>query len=509
MIGRRLLAVVGLTVGVQAAALGFAVPASAHPLGNFSVNHANDIVVSPDRVQITHVVDLAEIPTVQAMPEIDADGNDEVSAAELAVFAGERCADDVQALTLSAAGAPVMLRGGASSAVLGDGQAGLNTLRVECEVSGETAIGDATSLAFVDAAADVSTGWSEVTLRGDEVSVDDADVPTASPSADLTAYPADRESSPMRVSSAAATVSLGGGSLATAPVGEAARAGSTPWQWAADLLGRTSSAATGPLGMALALIIAIAVGAAHALAPGHGKSLVAFALAGRQERAGRAALTVGATVTATHTASVLVLGLVVAGSASVVPAGIYPVLTLATGAVILVMGGVLLRNALRAGGHGHDHGHDHDQPGSGHSHGSGSGPTHSPADEARSTVAVVVEVHDHDRTPAAELPQARRSLLVTLGVTGGLLPSPSAVVVLLAAVAAGRAWYGVMLVLAFGIGMAVTLAGVGFAVLRGQERLFRLAERSPLPVVGRLVKALPMVTAFAVAVIGAVVMVSA
>jgi ABC-type nickel/cobalt efflux system permease component RcnA len=94
--------------------------------------------------------------------------------------------------------------------------------------------------------------------------------------------------------------------------------------------------------------------------------------------------------------------------------------------------------------------------------------------------------------------------LVTLGITGGLLPSPSAIIVLLAAVAAGRAWYGVLLVLSFGVGMALTLAAVGFAVLRGQERLLALAERSPKPWVNRMLHRLPVVTASAVVVAGAV-----
>ena len=93
-------------------------------------------------------------------------------------------------------------------------------------------------------------------------------------------------------------------------------------------------------------------------------------------------------------------------------------------------------------------------------------------------------------------------MLVTLGITGGLLPSPSAVVVLLASAASGRAWFGVILVVAFGVGMACTLAGVGFAVLRGQTRLLALAERSPSPRVTRLVTLAPIVTASAVTVLG-------
>jgi ABC-type nickel/cobalt efflux system permease component RcnA len=99
-------------------------------------------------------------------------------------------------------------------------------------------------------------------------------------------------------------------------------------------------------------------------------------------------------------------------------------------------------------------------------------------------------------------------VLVTLGITGGLLPSPSAVVVLLATAASGRAWFGVVLVLAFGVGMACTLAGVGFAVLRGQSRLLALAERSPRPWLSSALRRLPIATAATVIVIGAAVLVS-
>ena len=88
---RRMLAVVGLAVVAWGGTTVLAVPASAHPLGNFSVNVYNGIVIDPDEVLIEHVVDLAELPTVQAMPQLDADGDDSIAVAELDAFAGDRC----------------------------------------------------------------------------------------------------------------------------------------------------------------------------------------------------------------------------------------------------------------------------------------------------------------------------------------------------------------------------------------------------------------------------------
>jgi ABC-type nickel/cobalt efflux system permease component RcnA len=55
-----------------------------------------------------------------------------------------------------------------------------------------------------------------------------------------------------------------------------------------------------------------------------------------------------------------------------------------------------------------------------------------------------------------------------MGVAGGLVPSPSALVVLLGATALGRAWFGVLLVLCYGIGMAITLTAAGLLLLRAQ-----------------------------------------
>jgi ABC-type nickel/cobalt efflux system permease component RcnA len=258
--------------------------------------------------------------------------------------------------------------------------------------------------------------------------------------------------------------------------------------------------------MGVAIVVALAVGATHALAPGHGKSLVAFALAGRRERAGLAALTVGLTVTATHTASVLVIGLLVAGTATVAPAALYPVLGAVTGIVVLLMGLVLLRNAVRGESHGHSHdpghdpGHSHDP---GHHHGHSHDPGHDHEHSAATTTLTRPIEHEVTLKPVGE-PRHRRGVLVALGITGGLLPSPSAVVVLLAAVAAGRAWFGVLLVLAFGAGMALTLAGVGFAVLRGQEQIFAWAERGQRPSVVRAMRWLPVASACAVTAAGGV-----
>ena len=174
----------------------------------------------------------------------------------------------------------------------------------------------------------------------------------------------------------------------------------------------------------------------------------------RGRRGLRDILTLGLTVTVTHTLGVLVLGLLVAGGSSVVNPGLFPWLGAASGALVAFTGCLLLRRALRPRpGHGHDHGHDH-----GHSHDHGHGHSHD---------------HGHRHRPA-DMP--RRGTVVLMGFAGGLMPSPSAIVVLLGALALGHAWFGVLLVLAYGLGLAATLTGIG-VFITGSGRW--LAARMP------------------------------
>src|SRR5438876_5181777 len=173
---------------------------------------------------------------------------------------------------------------------------------------------------------------------------------------------------------------------------------------------------------------------------------------GRRGR--RDVLTLGLTVTVTHTLGVLVLGLLVAGGSSIITPGLFPWLGAASGALVALTGCMLLRRALRPrSAHGHSHGHGHERD---HSHGYG-------------------HDHDHDHGhPRVDMP--RRGTVLIMGFAGGLMPSPSAVVVLLGAVALGHAWFGVLLVLAYGLGLAVKLTGIG-VFITGSGRW--LAARVP------------------------------
>jgi ABC-type nickel/cobalt efflux system permease component RcnA len=220
----------------------------------------------------------------------------------------------------------------------------------------------------------------------------------------------------------------------------------------------------------VALLLAVGLGAAHALAPGHGKTVMAAYLVGLRGTLRQAAV-IGATVTITHTAGVLLLGVVLTTSRAVASERLYPWLGLASG---LLLAGVGIGLLVRARPRHHPHPHDHDHP---HPH-----------------------AQDHDHGPAGR-PLGRRGL-VALGLAGGLVPSPSAVVVLLGGIALGQAWFGVALVVAYGLGMAATLTGVGLLLAHLRTRMdgrLRLPAGSLAARAGQL---LPAATASVIVVVG-------
>jgi ABC-type nickel/cobalt efflux system permease component RcnA len=216
----------------------------------------------------------------------------------------------------------------------------------------------------------------------------------------------------------------------------------------------------------LAVLLALLLGAGHAALPGHGKTVLAAYLAGRAGRP-RDALVIGATVTATHTGGVLLVGLLLSTSTALAGDRLLGYLGVASGVLIVAVGLGMLTGAMRRRSshpHHHDHDHDHD---------------HS---------------HHHDRAGG-------RLGLAGIGVAGGLVPSPSALVVLLAAVGLGRAAFGVLLVIAYGLGMAATLTAAGLLLLAVQRRVTRTSGRLSR-LATRLPRAAPLVTSGLVVLIG-------
>ncbi|MEU5533829.1 sulfite exporter TauE/SafE family protein [Streptomyces sp. NPDC020362] len=510
-----------------ALALTPATAASAHPLGNFTVNRYDGLVAAPGQLRVDHVEDLAEIPATQAKPGIERLG--------LTAWARQRCADAAKGSALTVGGRPVALATGTARARLRPGQAGLNTLRVECRFTAPLPQGKPVALGFHSAGATGGPGWREITARGDRMTLTGTDVPAKSVSHELTTYPKDLLSSPADTTAASLHVRPGGPALAEerqdAPGAGVLPRGADRWTRALDdLVARHDLT----LGFAtLALLIAVVLGAMHALAPGHGKTLMAASAAARGGRARlRDVLPLAASVTVTHTLGVVALGLLVTAGSAATPS-VIAWLGIASGALVLVAGTNLLRRAWRnrahehththvheeaeerrlAGvgahhgtAHGHDdhhHGHHHDDHHDHHrDHDHGHHHDHPHGHSHHHAVEHTHGGHTHSHPTA---PTLRGTIL--LGFAGGLVPSPSAVVVLVGAAALGKAWFGLLLVVAYGAGLALTLTAAGFAVVRLGSGVTRVLERRPRwsvhPVAALVRRTLPLASALVVVALGA------
>lgn len=477
-----------MAAGVLMAAVALVVlptgSAEAHPLGNFTVNRYDGLVITPGTLRVDHVEDLAEIPSAQAKPEIDRDGDDTLSARELGAWAARRCASAAEGARLTVDGRRVPVRDGRAQARRRPGQAGLPTLRVECGLTAALGHGERATVAYRPQDIGTGPGWREVTAQGDRMTLTDTDVPKTSASHRLTRYPAGQLSSPPDQRSAALRVTAGGPALAaTVESGRDDAIGSSVLPRGVD---RWTQALTSmvarhdiTLGFALtAFATAVLLGAMHALAPGHGKTMMAAAAAAGGRSALRDVLALGASVTVTHTLGVFALGLLVTAGSAAAPS-VISWLGIASGVLVAVAGAGLLRKALRrhrqarAQHHGHDHGHDHAH---GHAHGDAHGDAH---DHDHSHAHGHAHTHDHGdgHTHTHEVRLTLRGTLL-LGFAGGMVPSPSAVIVLVGAAALGQAWFGFVLVVAYGLGLALTLTLAGFAAVRlGVRATERLAAR--------------------------------
>jgi nickel/cobalt transporter (NicO) family protein len=434
---------------VAAAVLAFAAPsASAHPLGNFSMNHLSAVSVSSDRVDVTWTLDQAEIPTVQ-----------ERGLTPAAIVDRKR-AEVARGLVLTVDGRRVPLTlapGGRIS--FPPGQAGLATTRVELALSAR--VNGPRRVQLLDDTFPGRVGWKAIIARPGRGTAVRSSVPSQDITGGLRRYPADMLKSPLDDRTATFAVSPGDGTL-VAPRAQGGGDLTTPGG-GDGFAGIFSDAASGRSALILLLFAAFGWGAVHALSPGHGKAMVAAYLVGTRGTS-RHAVALGLTVTITHTIGVFALGAVtLALSQYVVPEQLYPWLTLVSALLVLVIGLGVLRSRMRAARH-----HHHD-----HHHG-----------------------HHHDEAPGWKA-------ILGLGASAGLIPCPSALVVLLGAIAQHQVALGLLLIVVFSTGLAATLTGLGLAVVHAR----RLTARIDLT--GRAARALPAASALAIVVVGCVLMAQA
>ncbi len=374
-----------------------------------------------------------------------------LDGAEIPTFQNQVTADKVQAevarrLTLTVDGKPTPLTvAGEITTAHPPGQGGLPTTRVVIPL---TAHAHGAKVVLDDQTWPGRVGWKAVVAKPGHGTDTNSSAPSQDPTNELRRYPKDLLKSPSDLRTATLKITPGDGAL-QAPDAKHIETGTTSAGFA-DILGDSDKL------LVLLLLAAFGWGAIHALSPGHGKAMVAAYLVGTKGKP-RDAVALGAIVTATHTAGVFALGLItLALSQYIVPEHLYPYLNLLSGLLVVGVGASVLRTHLKKKRpHTHDHGHGH-----GHS-------------------------HDHDLN--------RRSLLA-MGTAAGIIPCPSALVVLLGAIAQDKIALGMVLIVAFSIGLAATLTGLGIAVV--------YARKLPLP--GSTMNALPAISAVVIVIVGCV-----
>ncbi len=491
-----------IAVMLLALAPTFARHAVAHPLGNFTANRYARIEVYEDRALLHYVVDMAEIPAFQEVDRIDTDHDGEASPEELTAYAQKQAAAYPAKFSVSLDGRKLQPIALESQAQLLPGQGGLDTLRFVAVYDvpfGELRPGTDTRITFDDQNFAGGQGWKEVVVRaseGAQVSVDAA--LTVDQSDALLHYPAESLKSAPQINHAEFGWTAGTGS----PAPEAANVQvATEGRGASGFAGIFRDLSDGHVTVGfllLSLLVAFAFGAQHALGPGHGKTMVAAYLVGSRGTP-KHAVALGVTVTATHTSTVYLLGFVtLVAAAWLSPETVYLWMGVAAGVMVVAFGLALFvqrmlsyRKAQQAGGV-----HRHGLFGKAHSHGPVAHEQH------HDEVHEHAHAHPHGAEHTHDAARVTWRSLLSLGVLGGLLPCPSAVVVMVAAISQGQVLLGMLLIVAFSLGLAGVLIAIGCSLVLGRKIPARQKRLLKHPVAARLVAVLPVVSAVVVTLVG-------
>src|SRR5262249_4778941 len=493
-------------------------PLFAHPMGNFSVNHYSKITLNRSQIELLYIIDMAEIPTFQELQAagLKADPEDPHISAYLRSKADEFW----QGLMLKLDGRPVELECAERQVIFPPGAGGLPTMKFgfTCRAPLSKLASGQHRLEYRDDNFQERVGWKEVIVDADPVLQLASSVPNKDRSAELSNYPTDLLNSPPQDLSANATFTLptvvrSGVGIAPDRKVSAARiaVSKAPTQTPASVAEPAASSAEQPPQLTpnaqntprspftqlitsnqlsvwfflTAALIAMGLGALHALEPGHGKTLVAAYLVGSRGTAWHAVI-LGVIVTLAHTAGVYALGVVTLyASRYVLPEKLYPLLGAISGLIIVVLGMWLFlrRWVSEDPSLAEDHSHWYD----GFAGHSGTFPVSSDGAAA---------------APARQTVSTRQLLL--LGITGGLIPCPAALVVLLSAVALHRIALGFFLIVAFSIGLAAVLIAIGLLMVHAGRFASRLTPNSEL-----IQRRLPLLSAVFITIVVVVLVVQA
>lgn len=493
---------------LAAAPLGCRGDTVASLLGNFTINQYCGLRLADDAVEVRYAVVFGQLPALRELHAADLDGDGVTSQQEREAYARRLAPQIAQALRLTVDGAPLLLHASHAASSLPAEQGGFS-LRVDVDLSGTLAtsvVSGVHTLAFANRNYAGQPGWREITVQAfAPVKVFATDAYSTSLTGGLSEAlaqlpangPPDERA--VHLSFTLGDVPAGARMLQRRPGAGAdgadgadtspavtrsagpPGAGASPWleHAARRVIGLIAAPDVAPPIVLLALLAALLLGALHAFAPGHGKTVVGAYLVGSRATP-RHALFLGITVTITHTLIVFGLGFcTLFASRYIVPQQLLPVLSLLSGMLVLGMGLVLLAQRWRAargipGGHAGEHPREHDH--AMHSHGG--------------------RPHSHWPAGAADAPVTWHTLLA-LGISGGLVPCPSALVLLLAAIAVNKTAYGLLLVVAFSAGLALTLTAVGLAFLQARNRMRRPLGGAQWP------RVLPVLSAGVITLVGA------
>lgn len=433
-----------------------AASASAHPLGNFTINHLAKITATGRALHVRYILDIAEIPTFQIMHE---PGNAAWTPAISQRWADREIGIVTAGLRIAVNGSPLQLRPLGAHTRLRPGAGGLPIIRWVGTFDAPFSERGVRHVTVEDRVySDRRIGWKDIVVGSQ-----------TEPTDELQHYPSALIGTPRRIEYAAFTAGPRGGISQVVERTDTRPLSGTLASWIAPsaLSDMFSQQRQTPAFVMLTILVAFGLGALHALEPGHGKALLAFTLVGARAT-GKQALILAASLTVAHMAGVVLLGAVLFFAAGFVSESIYPWITLISGAVIAFIGARMLARFARihrGQHHGHDHGTAaHDQ---GHSH----------------------------AIPGSQPVNFKTA--VWAAMSGGVAPCPAAIVVLLAALRLHQVGYGLLLIAIFSVGLAAVLSGIGIGVVHGAAWLSRRSTYSRLAPYG------PLVTAVVISAIGA------
>ena len=501
-------------------------------LGNFTINQYCGLKLGQATAGVHYVVVFGQLPALRELHLADANGDGVTTQEERDAYVGKLAPGFAEGLRLEVDGVSVPLRATRWTSSLPTEQGGFS-LRVDVDFSAVLPVAAGVgkrNLQFANQNYDGRMGWHEIVVQSEPgLAVFDTNAYSTSLTGGLANAlqslpingPLDERSVRLAFDEGhapAGAVMLASRPGSTSPDTSASAnasgpavsgaGGSAEAAWIAretrTLVNAISGPRLEPRIAILALLGAMLLGAVHALSPGHGKTIVGAYLIGSRGTP-RHAVFLGSTVTITHTLGVFVLGFATLyASRFIVPEKLFPFLSLISAVLVLGMGVLLLVQRTRAAypkrstthtgptvfhpvaaaaapavGRGlifaHAHGHSHTD-GTMHSHGGGAMHSHLP--------------------PGASGEKVTWRSLLTLGISGGLVPCPSAMVLLLAAVALNKTAYGMLLVVAFSVGLAITLTAVGLAFLYARNRFRRPRAGARWPLL------LPVLSAGMITVLG-------